>query len=137
MQACFAYQRGGCDRGDSCRFTHEGGGGGGGGGRSGPSRMGGGDRVCYAYQKGECDRGSSCRFTHEGGGGGGGGGGGYEGAMNFPSAKSFPKNNKTETLRDLHPIGGEGFLTYHPPPVQCSLAKKLHWLLFPCIRSIY
>ena len=29
---CFAFQRGECERGNSCRFSHEGGGGGGGGG---------------------------------------------------------------------------------------------------------
>lgn len=74
MQVCFAYQRGGCDRGDSCRFAHEGGGSG--GQRGGPARRMG-DRVCYAYQKGECDRGGACRFSHDSDGGGGG----YEGSL--------------------------------------------------------
>eukprot|EP01041_Mallomonas_annulata_P005010 gene5010-10024_t len=76
---CYAFQKGNCDRGSSCRFSHEGGGGGG-GGRGGGRGRGGGDRdrgssggrgaggggggVCYAFQKGNCDRGSSCRFSH-------------------------------------------------------------------------
>ena len=54
-----------CNRGDGCRFSHEGGGGGGGGyssggfnnggggGFGGGAPGGGGGRVCYAFQKGE------------------------------------------------------------------------------------
>ena len=70
---------GACDRGDSCRFSHEADGGGApSGGRSfgggfGGDRNGGGgfggsrpSGVCYAFQRGECDRGSSCRFGHGG-----------------------------------------------------------------------
>ena len=69
---CYAYQKGNCDRGANCRYSHDdsGGGGGGGGGSKGP---------CYAYQKGNCDRGANCRFSHDGSGGGGGGGGGSKG----------------------------------------------------------
>jgi len=70
---CYAFQKGECTRGDSCRFSHtEGGGGGGGGGGYGGG--GGGAPVCYAFQKGECTRGDACRFSHTEGGGGGGGG---------------------------------------------------------------
>jgi len=84
--ACYAFQRGECTRGSSCRFSHEGG---------GSSSRGGGDRgdrgernnderparasgACFAFQKGECTRGSSCRYAHEGGGGGGGAGAGND-----------------------------------------------------------
>jgi hypothetical protein len=55
--SCFDHQKGYCDRGSSCRFSHDGvtggGGGGGGGGRGG----GGGGGVCFDHQKGYCDRG--------------------------------------------------------------------------------
>jgi len=51
-----AFQRGECDRGDSCRFSHEAG-----GGDYSPRSTG----VCYAFQRGECERGTSCRFAHE------------------------------------------------------------------------
>ena len=78
--ACYAFQRGECDRGDSCRFSHgPGGGGGGGGGGFGRGGGGGGGGACYAFQRGECDRGDSCRFSHAPGGGGGYGGGGGRG----------------------------------------------------------
>ena len=39
---CFAFQRGECERGNSCRFSHEGGGGGGG--------NGGGNIIFYYYK---------------------------------------------------------------------------------------
>ena len=55
---CYAFQRGECDRGDSCRFSHEAGG----AASSGPPAARG---VCYSFQKGECTRGDSCRFSHE------------------------------------------------------------------------
>lgn len=68
---CYAHQRGECQRGESCRFSHsneEGGGGGGGGGgfsggyNSAPRNKTG---TCYAHQRGECQRGDSCRYNHE------------------------------------------------------------------------
>eukprot|EP00808_Paulinella_micropora_P000741 g32362.t1 len=50
---CFEFQRKGqCERGDSCRFSHE-------EGKAGTAP------VCFAFQKGECERGDSCRFSHD------------------------------------------------------------------------
>ena len=70
---CYSYQRGECNRGESCRFSHD-------GDSSSPSngafrnfsntRSNFSDRssaksgTCYAFQRGECDRGDSCRFSH-------------------------------------------------------------------------
>jgi len=55
---CFAFQKGECDRGASCRFSHgdASGAGGFGGVKKGP---------CFQFQRGECTRGDSCRFSHE------------------------------------------------------------------------
>ena len=69
---CFDFQKGQCDRGDACRFSHMLGGGGGGGGG-----------VCFDFQKGQCDRGDACRFSHMLGGGGGGG-------VDFPRRSTGP-----------------------------------------------
>lgn len=76
--ACYAFQRGECDRGDSCRFSHEESTGNGDANRNsrgsdfgwGSSRGSDGGaysrtKVCFAFQRGECDRGESCRFAHE------------------------------------------------------------------------
>jgi hypothetical protein len=63
---CYAFQRGECDRGDSCRFAHGPGGGGGGGGFGGGGFGGGRPTgICYAFQRGECERGDSCRYSHD------------------------------------------------------------------------
>ena len=61
---CYAFQRGECDRGSSCRFSH------GDGfyahnGRGGNNRRMKSYEICYAFQNGTCDRGDTCRFTHE------------------------------------------------------------------------
>ena len=85
---CFAFQRGECMNGESCRFAHIPGNGGGGGGNF-ESRQ---RKPCFNYNRnGHCDRGDSCRFAHVlegdmpgsddgynmmGGPSGGGGGGG-------------------------------------------------------------
>ena len=70
---CYAFQRGECTRGDSCKFDH--GGASGGGRGAGGGRGKGGFGVCYAFQRGECTRGDSCKFEHSAGGSGRGGGG--------------------------------------------------------------
>ena len=60
---CYAYQRGECDRGSNCRFSH--------GdyfyayGQGGAGRRTKKKEICYAYQNGACDRGDLCRFEHE------------------------------------------------------------------------
>ena len=57
---CYAFERGECDRGNSCKFAHPGtdhkGTGGGGGGGAG---------ICYAFRDGNCSYGDSCRFSHD------------------------------------------------------------------------
>lgn len=54
---CYAFERGECDRGDRCRFSH----GAASGDRGAPRSKG----VCYAFQRGECERGDQCRYSHE------------------------------------------------------------------------
>ena len=49
---CFNFRRGACDRGESCRFSHD--------LDSEPPSAG----VCYAFQSGNCDKGDQCRFRH-------------------------------------------------------------------------
>eukprot|EP01043_Picozoa_sp_COSAG02_P039438 COSAG02_NODE_3113_length_7338_cov_2.845559_6_plen_272_part_00 len=96
---CYAFQRGECTRGDTCRFSHSGEPGPGGSAYSPRGGRGGGG-VCYAFQRGECTRGDSCRFLHEkgaapppsrggrggsrGGGRGGSRGGGRGGGRGAP-----------------------------------------------------
>ena len=57
--ACFAFQRGECDRGDSCRFSHTE------GGEAAEPRAPKPRGACFDFQKGACERGDSCRFSHE------------------------------------------------------------------------
>ena len=58
---CFDFQKGACDRGDNCKFSHGNGAAGGGIPQGGPGRSMG---VCFDFQKGSCDRGDNCRFSH-------------------------------------------------------------------------
>ena len=81
---CHAWQRGNCQRGDSCRYLHEegsggGGGGGGGGGRGGfnDNRLGGRGGFDDRSQRGGGGFGQDRNgFGQSSGGGGGGSGGG-------------------------------------------------------------
>lgn len=61
---CYNFQRGECDRGNSCRYLHDKQ-----GERSGGTERYGGGRsrrgVCYSFQRGECNRGDSCRYAHD------------------------------------------------------------------------
>ncbi len=62
----YAFQRGECERGDSCRFSHAAE-----GEYSAPApreaREAKPSGICYAFNRGECERGDSCRFSHEAG----------------------------------------------------------------------
>merc|ERR1719289_674957 len=77
---CFDFQKGRCERGPACRFSHQpkeeqgadGYGGGYGGDGYGGGYGGGGGNICYDFQKGQCTRGDSCKYSHDAYGGGGG-----------------------------------------------------------------
>eukprot|EP01032_Pedospumella_encystans_P013287 gene13287-15306_t len=49
---CFNFRRGACDRGNSCRFSHD---------LDSEQPASG---VCHAFQKGHCDKGDLCVFRH-------------------------------------------------------------------------
>jgi hypothetical protein len=60
---CFAFQRNECERGTSCRFSHDGTG-------LGPQKRAQKrdprpKNPCFAFQKGECTYEDKCRFSHE------------------------------------------------------------------------
>jgi len=56
---CFAFQKGQCDRGDACRFSHT-------EAKEGDAAASSWSKPpCFAFQKGECWRGDDCRFSHE------------------------------------------------------------------------
>ena len=85
--ACYAFQKGTCNRGASCKFDHvtmDG---------EPPQRapMRSASRgSCYAFERGDCEYGDDCKFSHGAGGAaprssgrvgnGGGGGGGFAAA---------------------------------------------------------
>lgn len=57
--SCYAFQRGECERGSSCKFDHN--------SNSGGHRSNGGsgrDNNCYDFGRGRCSYGASCRFDH-------------------------------------------------------------------------
>lgn len=57
---CYAFQKGECNRGSSCRYSHD--------GRPNDSsrdmRANTSNFQCYAFARGECTRGDTCRFQH-------------------------------------------------------------------------
>ena len=52
---CFAFQKGKCNAGDGCKYSHDSG-----LVKSAPRSKG----VCYNFRNGRCDRGESCRYVH-------------------------------------------------------------------------
>ena len=54
---CYAFQRGECTRGSSCRFVHilE---------KRNREKKDRANEICYQFQRGECSRGAACRFLH-------------------------------------------------------------------------
>lgn len=101
---CYAYQKGDCKFGATCRFEHvyEEGGDRRGGGYRDDGRGGGGFRdrprrsnVCYAWKNNECDKGDSCRFDHfedRSSGGGGFDRGGDRDGRGPPRREKGPRN---------------------------------------------
>ena len=49
---CYNFKKGACDRGNSCRFSHD---------LDSEVPASG---VCHAFQKGNCEKGDQCRFRH-------------------------------------------------------------------------
>ena len=117
--ACFAFQKGECDRGDNCRYAH--------GASDSHSAAAGTSALsqpspgraklpgaCFAFQKGECDRGDSCRYAHgaiEGGAGGGAPSQPSPGRAKLPGVCfAFQKGecDRGDSCRYAHDGGGGG-----------------------------
>jgi hypothetical protein len=81
---CFAYHRGGCTYGDTCRYTHD----------DNvtlpadfqfpPSQSQARKHFCHAFQRGECTYGDTCRFIHE--------------EQQQPQPQQFPSNSSPPTV---------------------------------------
>ena len=59
---CFAYQKGRCRAGNSCKFSHDTTASGSGGNAADRSNHNRG--VCHNFMSGHCNRGDSCRYSH-------------------------------------------------------------------------
>ncbi len=58
VKPCFEFQRGECERGADCKFSHV--------GLVEPANKPKSSKPCFEFQRGECERGADCKFSHVG-----------------------------------------------------------------------